>query len=156
MRRRQGTRLWADDRGTELRTPADLTVLIVDDNDYARAIAETSLKKLGVGRILEAADAAGGLDVLNRGKVDLVLLDWYMPEINGAGFVRLAQSHDVNVPIIITTAYATKQNFARMRELGLEHVLVKPFEPVQLHRMMAAALARSRDADLDGMRVVEL
>lgn len=128
-----------------MRTPAELTVLIIDDNDYARAIAETSLTKLGVGQVIETGDAVTALDIIATQKVDLVLLDWYMPEVNGAGFARLAQSRGPCPPIIVTTAYATKQNFGRMRELGLSHVLVKPFEREQLQHIMGDALAGAAD-----------
>lgn len=130
-----------DDRGWNLRTPAELTVLIVDDNAYARALAEASLAKLGIGQIFDVGDAAAGLELLTREPVDVVLLDWFMPEINGAGFVRMAQAGNHQPAIIVTTAYATKQNFGRMRELGLHHILIKPFEPVHLHRMIATAIA---------------
>lgn len=131
-----------------MRTPAELTVMIVDDNDYARAIAETSLNKLGIGQVIEVGDAASGLERMSQQPVDVVLLDWYMPEINGAGFVRLARAGNYSAAIVVTTAYATKQNFGRMRELGLDHVLVKPFEPVNLYRMIAAALAGKAPQDL--------
>lgn len=126
-----------------MKTPADLTVLIVDDNDYARAIAETSLKKWGIGNVMDAADGADGLAMLSEHAIDLVLLDWYMPEINGAGFVRMARANGHNVAILVTTAYATKDNITRMRELGLHDMLVKPFEPAQLHKAIMEVLSAS-------------
>lgn len=128
-------------RGRYLKTPAELTVLIVDDNLYARALAETSLKKLGIGQILEASDGAEGLELLDQYLVDLVLLDWYMPEINGAGFVRLARARNFNPAIVVMTAYATRENANRMRELDLRGVLVKPFDDAHLQKMVAELLA---------------
>lgn len=124
-----------------MKTPAELTALIVDDNHYARALAETSLKKLGIGQILEASDGAEGLELLDQYMVDLVLLDWYMPEINGAGFVRLARSRKFDPAIVVMTAYATRENANRMRELQLNGVLVKPFDDAQLHKVVAQLLA---------------
>lgn len=131
-------------------------MLIIDDNDYARAIAETSLSKLGIQQVLDTGDAVSGLDIIANREVDLVLLDWYMPEVSGAGFVRLAKAQGACPPIIVTTAYATKQNFGRIRELGLEHVLVKPFEPTQLHHMIGEALSGSAMPDDETAHAVRL
>jgi len=79
--------------------PAQLSALVVDDNDYARALTSQNLEQLGIGTIYQAQDGATGLEICKANKVDFVLLDWYMPEINGAGFTRLLRSEfDDNRP----------------------------------------------------------
>ncbi len=124
--------------------PAKLCGLIVEDNEYSRSLAAEGLSKLGIGTVLEASDGTDGLQFLHRQPVDFVLLDWYMPEINGVGFVRLVRGGQVgcppDIPIIISTAYATRENITRIRELGLREVLIKPFDVKQLSSAISSAL----------------
>ena len=127
-----------------MRAPEDLTVLIVDDNDYGRILLSTSLEKLGIGRAVGVPDALEAIAFLTKEKADIALVDWYMPEINGAGFIRLMRQLGHDVPVVICTAYATSENVKRIRGLGLQHVLVKPHDDNALLRTIWAAL---RDHD---------
>ncbi|HHG90251.1 MAG TPA: response regulator [Devosia sp.] len=125
--------------------PAKLCGLVVEDNEYSRSLAVESLNRLGIGTILEASDGTEGLAILQKQPVDFVVLDWYMPEISGAGFIRLVRGGQANcradLPIIISTAYATRENISRMRELGLKEVLIKPFDVKQLSASISSALS---------------
>ncbi|MCB9993235.1 MAG: response regulator [Hyphomicrobiaceae bacterium] len=127
-----------------MRAPEDLTVLIVDDNDYGRILLSTSLERVGVGRVEGVKDAVKALDFLRSNKTDIVLMDWYMPEISGAGLVRLMRQFGYDVPVVVCTAYATRDNVRRIKDLGLQHALVKPFEDGVMLRTIWAAL---RDHD---------
>ncbi len=126
--------------------PTQLCGLIVEDNDYSRSLAAGCLKKLGIGTVLEAPDGAAGLQLLHGQSIDFVLLDWYMPEINGTGFIRLAREGQVNcpkdIPIIISTAYATRENITRIQELGVKEILIKPFDAKQLSSAISSALSK--------------
>lgn len=112
--------------------PSELHALVVEDNDFARALAVESLQQLGLKSVFDAADAISGLVIARREKIDFILLDWYMSEINGAGFVRLVRQGFAgcapDIPIIICTAYATRENTVRIRELGLREILIKPID----------------------------
>ncbi len=131
--------------------PSELSALVVDDNDYARELAAAALKKLGILSVFSVKDAASGLQVLQRNDISFVVLDWYMPEINGAGFVRLirggAAGCTTDLPIIIATAYATRENTGRIRDLGLHEILVKPFDIKQLRMAVSLALSRARKSE---------
>ncbi len=133
--------------------PAQLSALVVDDNDYARALTSQNLEQLGIGTIYQAADGATGLQIYKANKVDFVMLDWYMPEINGAGFTRLLRSEcdgkDQQPAIIIVTAYATRENITRIRELNLNEILIKPFDNKQLSQAVIDALGRTASSEYD-------
>ena len=126
--------------------PSELGVLVIDDNDHAGALAKHELKRVGMVDIHVTSDVVSALEVIKNNKIDFVLLDWYMPEINGAGFVRMVRQGfaqcDANLPIIITTAYATRESTARMRELGLGEILVKPYNTKQLGKAISIAIAQ--------------
>jgi len=129
----------------------DLSALIVDDNEYARALAKDALKKMGLKSIFCAKDATTGLQLAQNNVLDFVLLDWYMPDINGAGFVRLVRGGQAgcspDLPIIVTTAYATRENTRRIRDLGLKEILVKPFDSRQLVTAISLALKGQPSGD---------
>lgn len=131
-------------------TPKDLSVLIVDDNEYACILTETELKGLGVDQIFRTTDVVSGLDILAKEKIDLVFLDWYMPDINGAGMIALMRWHKHGIPVIITTAYATTDNVRRFHELALDHIMVKPFGRRELVDMIGKVLAVPLEVDNSG------
>ncbi len=125
--------------------PSQLHALVVEDNDFARALAVESLQQLGIKSVFDVADAVAGIEITKREKIDFILLDWYMSEINGAGFVRLVREGFAgcapNIPIIICTAYATRENTARIRELGLKEILIKPIDTKRLGTAVSIAIS---------------
>ncbi len=125
--------------------PGRLRALVVDDNAYARAICSASLKKLGVGDIVEADGGASAILELMAAPFNVVLLDFYMPDINGAGVMQVLRDPrfgaSANTPIILMTAYASRDNLTRARSLGVNEILAKPFTTDQLGVALGRVLA---------------
>ncbi|MCR6669902.1 response regulator [Devosia ginsengisoli] len=119
---------------------------MADDNAYARAISSASLTKLGVGEVVEADGGAAALLHLMSAPFDLVLMDWYMPDVSGAGVMTVLRDPRFGAaaatPVILMTAYASRDNVLRARQLGVNEVLVKPFPPTSWERRLAACWAR--------------
>lgn len=128
--------------------PAELKALVIDDNEYALALAKDALRQLGIKSIVCAKDATTGLQLAQNNDFSFVLLDWYMPDINGAGFVRLVRGGQAgcsaDLPIIIATAYATRENTRRIRDLGLKEILIKPFDVRQLGLAVSLAVSKGQ------------
>lgn len=116
--------------------PDTMRILVVDDNDYARAVAQAMLMRIGVKDIVDAASGADAIGHLLNEHFDLLLTDWYMPEISGSGLIRVVRSpgfgHNGTVPIAIMTAYATRENIGAAKALGITEILIKPLERSQL------------------------
>lgn len=121
-----------------------LRALIVDDNGYARAIAEAALRQLGIEHIEAASGGGEAILRLMSGWYHLVLVDWYMPDINGAGVMQVLRDPRLGgasqTPVILMTAYASAENLARAMELGVNEVLAKPFSPEQFAQVVGRAL----------------
>ena len=134
--------------------PGRLRALVVDDNAYARAISANGLKKLGVGEIVEAEGGAAAILALLSEPFDLMLMDWYMPDVSGAGVMTVLRDPRVGAaartPVILMTAYASRDNIARARELGVNEVLVKPFTTDQLGTALSRVLGDGAQAVGDG------
>lgn len=130
--------------------PGRLRALVVDDNAYARAISAASLRKLGVGEIVEADGGAEAALALLGAPFDLMLMDWYMPDVSGAGLMTMLRDPRFgpaqSTPVILMTAYASRDNVARARELGVDEVLVKPFTTEQLGTALGRILGRAQMA----------
>lgn len=133
--------------------PVRLRALVVDDNAYARAISAASLRKLGVGEVVEAEGGAAAILALLTEPFDLMLMDWYMPDVSGAGLMQVLR--DVRfgaasaTPVILMTAYASRDNVQRARELGVNEVLVKPFTTDQLGTALGRILSQTSQADAE-------
>ena len=127
--------------------PGRLRALVVDDNAYARAISAASLKKLGVGDVVEADGGAAAILHLMSEPFDLMLMDWYMPDVSGAGVMNVLRDPRFGAasgtPVILMTAYASHDNIKRARELGVNEVLVKPFTTEHLGTALARVLGET-------------
>jgi len=69
-----------------------LKVLVVDDDHYMRKVVRTMLNAIGVKTVFEAPDGAAGLEALRLNNPDIVIVDWEMPMIDGAQYVRMVRS----------------------------------------------------------------
>src|SRR6185369_10948628 len=69
-----------------------LKVLVVDDDHYMRKVVRTMLNAIGVKTVFEAPDGVAGLEALRLNNPDIVIVDWEMPMIDGAQFVRMVRS----------------------------------------------------------------
>ena len=130
--------------------PGRLRALVADDNAYARAISAASLKKLGVGEVVEADGGAAAILHLMTEPFDLMLMDWYMPDVSGAGVMTMLRDprfgEASQTPVILMTAYASRDNIARARLLGVNEVLVKPFSTDQLGTALGRVLGEASRA----------
>ena len=88
-------------------------VLVVDDEHYMRKVVRTLLMSIGVRTIYEAPDGPAGLEFIRSMAPDVVILDWEMPGLDGAGFVRMVRSPDTfpfpDVPIIMLTGHGERR-----------------------------------------------
>jgi two-component system LytT family response regulator len=115
-----------------------LRVIVADDERPARSFL-TSLVRVspGVTIVGEAASGREAVDLIEAEQPDLALLDWEMPELNGAGVVRALKGRAMPL-IVFVTAY--DEYAVRAFELNAVDYLLKPVEKERLR----AALARVR------------
>jgi two-component system cell cycle sensor histidine kinase/response regulator CckA len=113
--------------------PLIRTALVVDDAGVVRRVAFRVLSEGGY-RVFEAASAVEALDVLAmvRGRVDIVLVDVVMPEVNGVDLVRLIREEWRQPAILFMSAYPAEV-LARegLKDLRVQF-LAKPFTRTEL------------------------
>lgn len=109
-------------------------ILIADDDDDVRSVLARHLTRAGY-EVLEAADGLRCLEVLRTTPVDLVILDIYMPELDGIAVIAQASRDFAHVPILAISGGGTvarDQTLEIARRLGATRTLSKPFEQEEL------------------------
>jgi CheY-like chemotaxis protein len=102
------------------------TILVVDDELGAIEVVATSLEDEGY-RVLSAANGRHGLEKLAEGPVDLAVIDFMMPLLDGAGLGRAMKEDPAlrHIPIIMMSAVG--ESLVRARFDGYSAFLRKPF-----------------------------
>lgn len=117
-------------------------VLVVDDDDAIREVAQTSLELVAGWVVDVAASGQDALDLAVADPPDAILLDVMMPSMDGpTTFARLqADTRTRDVPVVLLTAKVQPSERRRWEGLGVAGVLAKPFDPLGLPGQVADLL----------------
>lgn len=118
-------------------------VLVVDDHAVNRQALTLVLAPLGITPVT-IGSAEEGLELLARETFDVVLMDVYMPDMDGRDATRLLRSRpgpNQFTPVIAITASATERDWEACRAAGMTGHVAKPIEPAQLYAALEAALS---------------
>ncbi len=110
------------------------TILIVDDSSSLRTVVRIALTRAGY-EVLEAGDGAEALKVLDKaGKVNLIVSDVNMPNMDGITFLTQVKAHAKHkfTPVIMLTTEGQDTKKEQGRAAGAKAWMVKPFNPTQL------------------------
>jgi len=102
-------------------------VLIADDDPAVRRLLAHQLKAVGVAEVVEAADGRQALDLLDQGELNLILLDWHMPKIDGLELLSVVRDRGCRVPVVMVTGEARKDLVLKAFKAGATDYVVKPF-----------------------------
>ncbi len=119
-------------------------ILVVDDDPDIRLLLRLELSAEGY-EIAEAPDGAAALEALGAERFDVVLLDMMMPVLDGWEVLRTIDPATAP-PVVVVTALAShdQRHLVDLLELGAFDVVVKPFDPGWLVRLVAEAVALDR------------
>lgn len=117
-------------------------ILIIDDEDDIRAVAQASLEIMRAWEVLTASSSSEGLVKAAAEQPDAILLDVMLPDMDRTATFKLLQKNPATaqIPVIFLTAKARSTDRRQFADLGAAAVLTKPFEPEELGDHMAAAL----------------
>ena len=109
------------------------TIMTVDDSASVRQMVSFTLKQAGY-EVIEAVDGKDALQKLNSNKVDMIITDLNMPNLDGIGLIKGARSHPLCrfVPIIMLTTESQDSRKQEGKAAGATGWIVKPFQPEQL------------------------
>jgi CheY-like chemotaxis protein len=117
-------------------------VLIVDDEDAIREIAQLSMEVVGGHRATGVSSGAEAVDRAVADRPDAILLDVMMPGLDGpATFQCLQDSADTReIPVVLLTAKVRAADRRQFEDLGVSGILAKPFDPMTLAAQVSDAL----------------
>jgi len=102
--------------------------LVIDDFEPVRSLMAEILTGIGF-TVDEAASALEALDLIKKEKVDVALVDWNMPDMDGREFVQEVRKNDAykDVRMIMVTAETAMDKIAEALEAGADEYIMKPF-----------------------------
>jgi CheY-like chemotaxis protein len=135
-------------------------VLVIDDEEAIRLLCRVNLEAEGMS-VDEAGDGRTGLERARTGSPDVILLDVMMPGLDGWQVAEelVGDERTRQIPIVFLTARADFRDRERGLEAGGIAYLTKPFNPVELARLiddLLARLARGEAAEVRRERIAEL
>ncbi|PIK16259.1 response regulator [Halobacteriovorax sp. JY17] len=134
-----------------MRINPDMNILVVDDDIDVRNFITTLLRKNGFRNIHEEVNGVGAVDFIEQAflenqRVDMVLADWEMPELDGIHFLDyLKRNADFNeIPFVMVTSDTDRYHVVEAINRGVSQYLIKPFDEQKLLSKIEEVLKKKR------------
>ena len=129
-----------------------MKILIVEDD----LPISTMLKCFLISKqysVKEAFDGEQALSTLRKSSIDLILLDWMLPDIGGPNLIKKIRDNPIHkdLPIIMLTARAEESDKVKGLEYGADDYMTKPVSLKELQARIKALLRRSQGINQDGI-----
>lgn len=120
-------------------------ILIVDDDDDIRDVVQISLEEFAGWSVVTAASGREGLQLAKTEKLDAIVLDISMPDMDGFQLCAALQADPQtrNIPIVVLTAKALPSDRNRFAMLDIAGLITKPFDPMTVWKDIAERLPSS-------------
>jgi len=124
------------------------TVLVVDDEEVICHLQQKVLRGLGY-EVICCSSSTQALETFreNGAKIDLVLTDMTMPEMNGAELAFKVKQLRPGTPVILCTGFSDIMDEGKARRMGIDGYLLKPINRQQLAQTLAEALQKKKVSD---------
>jgi len=129
-----------------------MRLLVVDDSSIIRKIIKATADVLQ----METEEAQDGIEALeklsaNYNNIDLVLLDWNMPEMSGYDVLVEIKSNDSykHIPVMMVTTEGQKSNIVAAVRAGADNYLTKPFTVEELEAKILECVGEDEDGEED-------
>lgn len=115
-----------------------MKVLVIDDEEDNRQIANLALTMIGGWTVIEADGGEAGVRLAEAEKPDVILLDFVMPTMNGLDTLKALRGNPstVKIPVIFVSTKSLQEREKELMDAGAQGILQKPFNPTQLPEMI--------------------
>lgn len=118
--------------------------LIVDDDEFSRDLIVSVLTHLGGTRFHCAQDSAEALRLAQHHRPDFVMLDIYMPEVDGWAFLEQLRKAMPNAVVIMITGSGRPDDFKKSMQHMVDGYCIKPVSPSVMQRSLEGAILGRR------------
>jgi two-component system chemotaxis response regulator CheY len=114
-------------------------ILVTDDSATMRSLLVSTIESCGDYEVIEAASGFEALRLLPREKIDLIITDINMPDINGLELIRYVRNNAnyTQTPLFIISTEGREKDVEKGLSLGANEYLVKPIIPQKLQELIA-------------------
>jgi CheY-like chemotaxis protein len=139
----------AQSAGLAVRLPADVRVLLADDEPQAREYVAMILGDLGIKQITQSPDGRRALAAFSETPdgFDLIICDWRMPHLSGLEVLKFVRASRPQQPFLMVTALSTLIAVEEAMAHDVTAYVAKPFTPEQLEAKVVVLLNRPPEAD---------
>ncbi len=132
------------------RKMAYYSILVADDDKVSRMVMSLVLTNdpTNVYSVLEAGNATDAIQIADTQHVDLVLLDWRMPDMSGIEAMQLIKQKHKTIPVIIVTALHSPKDVSQALDAGANDYIKKPIDKMEFTARVHSAL-NLRDSMLE-------
>jgi len=115
-----------------------MKILVVDDMMTMRHVMMSMLRSIGFTDLDEAADGVRALTLLKKNKYDLVITDFYMPNLDGKELLEKirSQKETQNIPVVMVTCVDSKEKVESIIASKVTGFIIKPFTANTLKKQM--------------------
>ncbi len=122
-------------------------ILLVDDSNVVKAVLFRILTQssLPINQIYDAANGAEALEILESHRMDLVVADINMPVMDGVEMIEWmrADTRFKHIPVIVISSEGSSSRIDRLRDLGIEAYIRKPFSSDEIQITFSEILGES-------------
>jgi signal transduction histidine kinase/CheY-like chemotaxis protein len=127
----------------DLTSSKVFNVLVVEDNHINQVITKKTMERNNYSCTV-VDDGYVALEILNKEEFDVILMDINMPLINGFETTRRIRQKGIETPIIALTAFDKNEITDEAIAAGMNDIIVKPFEPVQLFKIINCHMQKAK------------
>jgi len=121
-------------------------VLVIDDDENIQLLVQAALQARY--ELIKAMTGQEGLDRLDEGDVDLILLDYNLPDMDGQETLERIRDQDEDTPVVLLTAEHASATIGPMLRLGVANYIHKPFNPRELRGRIVSIMGDD-DPDIE-------
>ena len=128
------------------------TILIVDDDRKICRLEDIYLRSEGFDTLV-ARDGFEALSIIGQKRVDLIVADILMPNLDGQGLLRALREHYISTPVLMMTSKSAFEDKKRLFECGADDYMVKPVDLEELVLRIRAILRRYNISNARQLRI---
>lgn len=124
-------------------------ILIIDDDESIQTVVEFGLKMTAGWEVISASSGNEGISRAQAEQPDMILLDVMMPTMDGLATFRALQLNDQtrSIPVILLTAKAQASEKRLFNDTGVNGVIIKPFNALELAQQICKVLNWAESSD---------
>lgn len=127
----------------------NITILYAEDEDDLRDVTVSILKTFTKNQLV-AKNGKEAYDIFlkHEDEIDLIITDINMPILNGLDFIKQIKDINVDIPVIVTTAFSNKEYLLEAIDIGVDKYVLKPIDITKLLQAMSQSLIYHELKDL--------